>query len=109
MDWITTWKIALRSVLAAVFILVAGPVSGQQQAAAPTGPLQLQGMPALLGSVQRIEAGLQRLADPRWEYLFLQRNRLQSIDRRLNELGQQGWELVAVTVEEGFILKRQRR
>ncbi len=109
MDWknyrLGTW----RSLLTATLVLCAGSVSAQQQPAAPAGPLQLQGMPALLGSVQRIEAGLQRLADPRWEYLFLQRNRLQSIDQQLNELGLRGWELVAVTVEEGFILKRQRR
>ena len=99
----------MKRILAVILMLFwcGNAVLAQQQPA--EGALQVQGMSALLDSVRRIDLQLQQMSEVLWEYRFLQRNRLQSVDQQLTELGQQGWELVAVTVEEGFILKRQRR
>lgn len=85
------------------------PSFAQQQNALPVGPTQVLGMPQLVESVRQINLQLQRLSNVSWEYRFLQRNRLQDSEKLLFQLGQEGWELVGVTVEEGFILKRRRR
>ena len=68
--------------------------------------IEVQGMAEVLGTLQRIEYRLQQLQNSRWEYMFVQRNRLEDVEEQIKQLGTQGWELVNVTLEEGYILKR---
>lgn len=98
----------LHTTAVILFTCICCSPSLAQQQTLPSGPLQLQGMPQLLDSVKQIERYSQRLNNPQWEYLFLQRNKLQSIGPQLAQLGLDGWELVAVTDEEGFVLKRRK-
>lgn len=69
--------------------------------------VQVQGLDQVITSLQRIERQLQQFADSRWEYRFVQRNLLDDIDEQIKTLGAEGWELVSVTQQEGFILKRR--
>lgn len=77
--------------------------------AVDAGPVtvEVRGMAEILGALQRLEAKLDRLLDSRWEYTFVQRNRLRDQEQNIRSFGAQGWELVNVTVEEGFIFKRR--
>jgi hypothetical protein len=58
-------------------------------------------------SIQQLERRLNRLLDSGWEYRFLARNRFSDLVQQTNHLGAEGWELVAVTQDEGFIFKRR--
>ena len=78
----------------------------QQAALNTNGELKVQGVDQLNTSVQRIDHLLRQFANIRWEYQFVQRNRLENTAEVLAGLGAEGWELVSVTVEEGYILKR---
>ena len=89
-----------------ILTALSGPTSGQQ-AAAPT-LVQVQGLEEVVRLLRSIDSGIARLASSRWEYKFVQRNKLdQDMDTRILALGRDGWELVNVTVEEGFIFKRR--
>lgn len=89
-----------------VFCLANAPALAQQTAATQNGEIKIQGLDQLNASAQRIEQYLRQFANIRWEYQFVQRNRLQNSEDTLAQLGAEGWELVTVTVEEGYIFKR---
>ena len=57
--------------------------------------------------IQQLEQRLDRLLESGWEYHFLARNRFSDLVQQANYLGGEGWELVAVTQDEGFIFKRR--
>ena len=75
---------------------------------------ELRSLNARAGRLAKIEAGIQqleqrldRLLESGWEYHFLARNRFSDLVQQANYLGGEGWELVAVTQDEGFIFKRR--
>ncbi len=57
-----------------------------------------------LGVLQR---QLDSLLHSTWEYKALRINRFGDFDKQVASLGREGWELVGVTIEEGFIFKRR--
>lgn len=96
------WRILLLPLL----LLLCVPAPAQQNQTGIPAIIQVQGMAEVLGTLQRIELRLEQLQDSRWEYMFVQRNRLEDVEEQVKRLGTQGWELVGVTQEEGYILKR---
>ena len=89
-----------------LLLAMSGATLGQQVTAPQV--VRVEGLEEMVGLLQRIDSGIARLASSRWEYKFVQRNRLdENMDTRILALGRDGWELVNVTVEEGFIFKRR--
>ncbi len=80
-----------------------GPALAQQD---PT-VVRVEGLAEVQASLRRVEAKLDLLISAPWEYRFVQRNRLVDVDATVAELGRAGWELIAVTQEEGFVFKRR--
>ena len=71
-------------------------------------------MQILHKDLARIDAKLDALAKPAWEYKLLTPNILDDdpVDRyapRLTPLGAQGWELVTYSPDIGYVLKRRVR
>lgn len=70
--------------------------------------VQVEGMSEMLSLLKRIDKGISLLTASRWEYRFVQRNRLNNdLKDKITALGSDGWELVNATVQEGFIFKRR--
>ena len=92
--------------IAALLVLLLMNNPGLAQQSLP-GTIQVEGVAEAIATLQRIESQIQQLMHSRWEYLFVQRNRLEDIEQQIKALGTDGWELVNVTQEEGFILKRR--
>lgn len=94
-------------------MLVALSGSAFGQPTAPPQTVRIEGLEQVIGLLQRIDRGIDRLAQSQWEYRTVQRNRLgstrlgENIERQIQALGRDGWELVGVTVEEGYIFKRR--
>ena len=99
--------LSVRLTLIIVLTLLAAPVGAQQTATSLPQVVQVQGLGEVIDALERVERKLDRLLSSRWEYLFVQRNRLENISNRVKLLGQEGWELVTITVEEGFVFKRR--
>ncbi len=99
-------RLAKTLIFAVIFCAASAPALAQQAAVTQNGVLKIQGVDELHASIQRIEQYLRQFANTRWEYQFVQRNRLQNTEEILAQLGADGWELVSVTVEEGYIFKR---
>jgi len=57
----------------------------------------------LKGVQQRLDA----LIMSGWEYRLVSHNRFENLEAQINSLGRDGWELVGVTREEGFVFKRR--
>ena len=95
-----------------MFLLMPPPLLEAQQKEAPA-LVQVQGLEEVTATLRRIEGNLAQLLTSRWEYRFVQRNRLDQLNavvpNELESLGRDGWELVNVTVQEGFLLKRRVR
>lgn len=69
--------------------------------------VRVEGIDEVNAVLRRIETNIKQVTYSRWEYQFVRRNRLEDMEERMAELGAEGWELVNVTQEEGFILKRR--
>jgi uncharacterized protein YjhX (UPF0386 family) len=88
----------------AIASMAAGPLTAEER----TSKVQVEGLEDIRAQLQRIDSRLSLLTNSGWEYMFVQRNRFDgNIKRELESLGRDGWELVNVTLEEGFILKRR--
>ncbi len=91
-------------------LLCSMTLSGSAIAEEDTIPnvVQIEGMSEMLSLLKRIDKGISKLAASRWEYRFVQRNRLNNdLKEQITALGRDGWELVNATVQEGFIFKRR--
>ncbi len=67
---------------------------------------QLKGVASTL---KAMDEKLARLLDDQWEYRFMQRNLLSDLTDDIAKLGRDGWELITVTEQEGFVFKRRRQ
>lgn len=90
----------------------AGTFSDRQQLTEMTAELRsLNGkanrLAEMTTSLRTLEQRLDNLLHSGWEYRFLARNRFGTIQAEIESLGKEGWELVAVTEEEGFVFKRR--
>jgi len=91
-------------------LLCAMAVSSSAFAEEETVPniVQIERMGEMLGLLKHIDQGISRLAASRWEYRIVQRNRFtDNLKEQITTLGDDGWELVNATVQEGFIFKRR--
>jgi len=99
----------LTSLGLVVLLMLSSPLMAQQKEVPAI--VQVQGLDEVLATLQRLERNMQQLLTSHWEYRFLQRNRLDQLNdevpAQLDRLGRQGWELVNVSVQEGFLLKRR--
>jgi hypothetical protein len=66
-------------------------------------------LPEVAAGLDRLHGQLDRLLHGAWEYRLVQRNRFEDSVEQLNALGKEGWELVSVSPDEGFLLKRRLR
>jgi len=66
-------------------------------------------LPEVAAGLNRLQRQLERLLHSPWEYRLLQPNRFENSVEQLNVLGKEGWELVGVSPEAGFIFKRRVR
>ena len=99
----------MKAYLIPLFVVMLAFSSGarSQQITAPQD-VRVEGLEQVIGLLQRIDDGISRLAHSRWEYEFIQRNRFdENLKARIEAMGRDGWELVNVTVEEGYIFKRR--
>ncbi len=96
--------------LGVTFLLTPPTLLEAQQKEIPA-IVQVQGLEEVTATLRRIEGNLAKLLTSQWEYRFVQRNRLDQLNAvvpsALENLGREGWELVNVTVQEGFLLKRR--
>ena len=91
-------------------LLCSMTLSGSVFAEEETVPnvVQIEGMSEMLSLLKHIDQGISRLTASRWEYRFVQRNRLNNdLKEQITAMGHDGWELVNATVQEGFIIKRR--
>lgn len=86
-----------------LFLLSISSGHAQQQ----NGPVAIIGMETLIESIRDMNVRLDALLQPKWEYRFVQRNLLSDVRADLKALGREGWEVVSITQEEGFLLKRR--
>ena len=95
----------------AMLVALQGSAFGQLTSQPET--VRIEGLEQVLALLQKIDRGINRLAQSQWEYRTLQRNRLgssrlgENVKQQIQAMGRDGWELVGVTVEEGFIFKRR--
>ncbi len=89
-----------------LFLALSGPAAGQQATAPEV--VRIEGWEQVIHLLQRIDKGITRLEQSRWEYKIVQRNRFaDDLEGQIEALGRDGWELVNATVQEGFIFKRR--
>lgn len=91
---------------AAVFLMALSTTVFAQQDNLPE-VVRVEGLAEIQDTLRRIENTLEQILSSQWEYRFVQRNVLSDIAQQIQQLGLEGWELVNVTAEEGYIFKRQ--
>ena len=101
---------AAAALLAAALASAAAPALAQQTLTGQPATVRVEGLEQVVDALRQVERKLDLLLQSRWEYRAVQRNRLDDfgdLGDAVTALGRDGWELVSVNVEEGYLFKRR--